>query len=58
LADLHSTGISAAFIGAGLDVSELDEDDGEDQIYARVSFYDCNRGEVRGFTTGYFVDAY
>lgn len=47
------TGISAEFIGPGLNVSELDEDDGEDQIYARGSFYDCHTGARRDFTTGY-----
>jgi hypothetical protein len=52
-----STGIAAEFIGPGLDSSDLDEDDGDDQIYARVSFYDCY-GQRRDFTTAYFADSY
>jgi hypothetical protein len=48
-----STGIAAEFISPNIHTSELDEDDREDQIYARVSFYDCNAGRTRYFTTSY-----
>lgn len=50
-----STGIAADLIGPGLRSSDLDEDDRDDQIYARVSFYDCTQGRDRNFNTGYIV---
>lgn len=53
-----STGIAAEFISRDLSRSELDEDNLDDQIYARVSFYDCNADRTRDYTTGYFADWY
>jgi hypothetical protein len=32
--------------------TELDEDDGEDELYARVSYWDCHTGLTRSFRTG------
>ena len=50
-----STGIAAEFIGSNLRTSEFDEDSGgEDELYARVSFYDCHLGGDRDFVTGGF----
>jgi hypothetical protein len=53
-----STGIAVEFISRDIDTSELDEDDGDDQIYARVAFDDCNKGERRNYITGYSVFYY
>jgi hypothetical protein len=48
-----STGIAAELIGPSLYNDKLDEDDdSEDELYARVSFYDCHTGWTRNFTTG------
>ena len=48
-------GISADFISRDIATSELDEDDRDDQIYARVAFDDCNSGKTRNYITGHFV---
>ena len=32
--------------------TKLDEDDGTDEIYARVSYWDCHTGLTRSFRTG------
>jgi hypothetical protein len=45
-------GIGAEFTALDVRPSELDEDDGEDEVYARISFLDCHTGETRHFTTG------
>jgi hypothetical protein len=45
-------GLSASFIGLNVRDSELNEDDGEDDIYARISFLDCHTGLTRNFKTG------
>jgi hypothetical protein len=51
-----STGIAAEFIGSYIAHSELNEDaTGEDEIYARVSYYDCHNFETHYFNTGYIV---
>jgi len=49
-----STGIAAELIGPSLFTHELDEDDNdhEDELYARVSYRDCHTGLTRDFTTG------
>lgn len=31
---------------------QLDEDDGEDELYASISFFDCHTGQTRQFRTG------
>ena len=50
-----STGIAAELIGSNLRRSEFNEDSGgEDELYARVSFYDCHLGRDRDFVTGGF----
>jgi hypothetical protein len=47
-----TSGIGAEFIGADIRPNELDEDDGEDEVYAKISFYDCHTGITREFRTG------
>jgi hypothetical protein len=44
-------GLSAEF-SVPVDSSQLDEDDGEDEVYARISFFDCHTGLAREFRTG------
>lgn len=47
------TGIGAEF-GAPIHGYYLDEDRGSDtdELYARVSYYDCHNGQTRSFVTG------
>ena len=47
-----ANGISAAFALNGILTNRMNEDDGEDELYARISFYDCDSGETRFFRTG------
>jgi hypothetical protein len=44
-------GISAEFT-VPVFSSQLDEDDGQDELYARISFSDCHTGWTRRFVTG------
>ena len=46
-----STGMAVEFLGRSVN-EELDEDDGEDELYARVSFRDPDSGVTREFRTG------
>jgi hypothetical protein len=46
------TGIGAEFDAQYLHGSDLDEDDGEDELYARISYFDCHTGLTRNFVTG------
>ena len=52
-----STGIAAEFMADDVSDAELDEDDSDpdDEIYARVSFYNCITGQTEYFNTGYIV---
>jgi hypothetical protein len=53
-----STGIAAELIGPNLGDELNEDDDSQDELYARVSFYDCHTGDTRDrtgetrFTTG------
>jgi hypothetical protein len=47
-----ANGISAEFGLNGILTNDMNEDDGEDELYARISFYDCHTGETRFFRTG------
>jgi hypothetical protein len=47
-----ANGISAEFNLNGILTNRMNEDDGEDELYARISFYDCHTGETRWFRTG------
>jgi hypothetical protein len=47
-----STGFSAQLYTKSLYYTKLDEDDGTDEIYARVSYWDCHTGLTRSFRTG------
>jgi hypothetical protein len=52
-------GIGAELIGLTVSRSALNEDSsGEDELYARVSFFDCHTGWTREFETGYFTGFY
>jgi hypothetical protein len=46
-----STGMAVEFVGRGVNEA-LDEDDGVDELYARVSFRDPFTGVTREFRTG------
>jgi hypothetical protein len=48
------TGIGAEFT-VPVTSHQLDEDDGRDELYARISFYDCHTGATRQFRTGTVV---
>jgi len=48
----QSYGISAALFAQSIYDSQLDEDDGTDELYARVSYFDCHTGLRRYFRTG------
>ena len=48
-------GIGAEFTARLIDSADLDEDDGNDEVYARVSFRDCHTGFIRNFRTGAFT---
>src|SRR4051794_13263964 len=45
-------GISAALFVQYISSDQLDEDDGTDELYARVSYFDCHTGLRRYFRTG------
>jgi hypothetical protein len=46
-------GVSAALFGEYIRDDDLDEDpDGTDELYARVSYWDCHTGLRRWFRTG------
>jgi hypothetical protein len=48
-------GIGAEFIQQYVDQSDLDEDDGQDEIYARISYHDCHLPHSRfEFRSGTF----
>jgi hypothetical protein len=46
-----ANGLSVEFFQHGLK-DELDEDDGEDEVYASISYYDCHTRQRVPFTTG------
>ena len=49
----QSYGVSAALFAQTIHDSDLDEDpDGSDELYARVSYWDCHTGLRRYFRTG------
>jgi hypothetical protein len=48
------TGLGAEFT-VPVTSQQLDEDDGEDEVYARISFVDCHTGATRQFRTGTIV---
>jgi hypothetical protein len=48
----QSFGISAALFSQFISTYQLDEDDGTDELYARVSYFDCHTGLRRYFRTG------
>ena len=51
----QSTGLAVNFWGPLLDPRVLNEDeDSDDELYARISFLDCHTGAYRNFTTGIF----
>jgi hypothetical protein len=47
-----STGFFADLYTLNISGTDLDEDDGEDELYARVSYWDCHTGLTRSFRTG------
>jgi len=48
-----SGGIGAEFIARLLRPSEMNEDSGsEDELFVKISFYDCHTDEIRRYTTG------
>jgi hypothetical protein len=51
-----ASGIGARFVGLSVNNTQLDEDDGADELYARVSFFDCHTGLTRNFRTGIMQD--
>jgi hypothetical protein len=48
-------GISANFNAPNLNSSQLDEDDGTDELYARMSYWDCHTGLTRNFRSSNYV---
>jgi hypothetical protein len=44
-------GLEAHFSALTIAGHQLDEDDGTDEIYVRISFYDCHTGVTRTFMT-------
>jgi hypothetical protein len=48
-------GMSAALFAQNIFDDDLDEDDGTDELYARVSYFDCHTGLRRYFRTGTIV---
>jgi hypothetical protein len=52
----NASGLSAQFVGYSVNSRELDEDDGADELYARVSYFDCHTGFTRNFRTGIMQD--
>jgi len=52
----ESYGITANFIADYISDAELNEDDSsDDELYVRVSFYNCITGETEYFRTGHIV---
>jgi hypothetical protein len=45
-------GVLSAEFTVPVNSSQLDEDDGEDEVYASISFVDCHTGLTRQFRTG------
>jgi hypothetical protein len=51
----QSTGLAVNFWGPLIADNQLNEDeDSDDELYARISFYDCHTGGTRNFTTGIY----
>jgi hypothetical protein len=48
-------GILANFTTLNLNSSNLDEDDGTDELYVRVSYWDCHTGLTRTFRSSNYV---
>jgi hypothetical protein len=47
-----SAGFSTDLFTQSINSNQMDEDDGTDEIYAKVSFWDCHTGGYRTFRTG------
>ena len=50
-----SYGMSVSLFAPTIFDDDLDEDDGTDELYARVSYFDCHTGLRRYFRTGTIV---
>jgi hypothetical protein len=48
----NALGFSMDLYTQSINSRELDEDDGQDEIYAKVSYWDCHTGGTRTFRTG------
>jgi hypothetical protein len=54
-AQVDYAGILANFTVSSLSSSQLDEDDGTDELYVRTSFWDCHTGLTRTFRSSDYI---
>jgi hypothetical protein len=47
-----STGLSSEFFLNYVDSNRFDEDEGTDELYARISYWDCHNRQTQKFRTG------
>ena len=51
-------GILVSFIAPDIHNSQLDEDDGTDELYASISYWDCHTGLTRTFRSSDYVASF